>query len=68
MGCCDFELEEMSLYRIVAQVKNQHRTRSSGPIHCHLCNNEVKHEFVKKHYVGFSVRITCPQCGWTFEG
>ena len=62
MGCCEFELVEMSLYKIVAKVKNQHRTGSTGPILCHLCNNELEHAFLKKHYIGFSVRITCPQC------
>ena len=68
MGCCEFELLEMSEYRIVARVKNQHRTGKSDPIPCHLCNSAVNHAFIKKNFIGFSVRISCPQCGWTFEG
>ena len=68
MGCCDFELLEMSVCRVVNKVKNQHRTGKDGPIACHLCNGEVDHAFVKKHFLGFSVRVTCPRCNWTFEG
>ncbi|WP_319587016.1 hypothetical protein [uncultured Desulfobulbus sp.] len=68
MGCCEFELLEMSVYRIVLQVKNQHRTGKGGPIPCHLCNCAVDHAFIKKRLLGFNVRINCPQCGWTFEG
>jgi hypothetical protein len=69
MGCCDFELEEMKLYQIVAKVKNQYRTGNvCDTIRCHLCNGAVTHEFREKHFIGFSVRITCPQCGWDFEG
>lgn len=68
MGCCDFELLEMSLHRVVMKVKNQHRTGNCGPIRCHLCDRAVDHMLLKKHFIGFSVRITCPQCDWTFEG
>jgi hypothetical protein len=69
MGCCDFELEEMKLYQIVAKVKNQYRTGNvCGTIRCHLCHGAVKHEFREKQFIGFSVRIACPQCGWDFEG
>ena len=31
MGCCDFELLEMSVYRMVLKVKNQHRDRQRRP-------------------------------------
>jgi hypothetical protein len=68
MGCCEFELLEMSLYRIVAKVKNQYRTGKGGPIPCHLCNGTVDHAFLNKRFLGFRVRITCSQCGWIFEG
>lgn len=68
MGCCEFELLEMSQYRVVCKVKNQHRTKSSGPIFCHLCNSAVQHAFLRKDFIGFKVSITCPQCGWAFEG
>ena len=68
MGCCDFELLEMSLYRVVMKVKNQHRTGGSGPVLCHICSSAVDHVYVKKQFIGFSVRITCPLCSWTFEG
>ena len=68
MGCCEFELAEMSLYRIVAKVKNQYRTGTGGPIACHLCSGEVEHAFMEKRLLGFRVKIRCPQCDWTFEG
>lgn len=68
MGCCNFELQEVSLYKLVAKVKNQHRTKSSGPMYCHLCQNEVEHAFLKKDFIGFSVKISCRHCGWTFQG
>lgn len=70
MGCCDFDLPEMGLYRTVAKVKNQHRTGTVGEavVRCHVCRGTVKHEFVKKHFIGFTVRMTCPRCGWEFEG
>jgi hypothetical protein len=28
----------------------------------------VEHAFVKKQFLGFTVRITCAQCGWEFLG
>ena len=56
------------MHRVVMKVKNQHLTGSSGPIFCHLCDTAIDHAFLKKHFIGFSVRITCPQCGWMFEG
>ncbi len=69
MGCCDFELPEMNLYRIVAIVKNRYRTGTLGEkIECHICQTALEHDFVKKHFIGFSVRICCPRCGWEFEG
>jgi len=69
MGCCELELEEMRLYQIVAKVKNQHRTSSFlDVIRCHKCNGILQHEFVNKHFIGFTVRIQCLQCGLEFEG
>ena len=69
MGCCDFDLLEMRLYRIVAKVKNQHRTGNVGDaIGCHRCDGNVEHEFVKRQFIGFTVRIACVKCGWEFEG
>ncbi len=68
MGCC-LDLLEMRLYQVVLKVKNQHRMGNVGdPIRCHTCNGSVEHEFVKKQFLGFTVRIACPQCGWKFEG
>ena len=68
MGCCNFDLLEMRLYEVVAKVKNQHRTRIRDAVRCHTCNGPVEHEFVKKHFIGFTVRIKCTQCNWEFEG
>ena len=69
MGCCDFEIVELGLYKLIAKVKNQHRTGNVGDaLRCHACNGTIKHEFVKKNFIGFTVRIACPQCGWKFEG
>jgi hypothetical protein len=68
MSCCEFELLEMSLHRVVMKVKNQHRTGSNGPVPCHLCQGTVEHAFLQRQWIGFSVRISCPHCGWTFEG
>jgi hypothetical protein len=28
----------------------------------------LQHEFVNKHFIGFTVRIQCLQCGLEFEG
>jgi hypothetical protein len=59
----------MRLYQIVAKVKNQHRTgKFTDPIRCHTCTGNIEHEFVKKDFFGFTVRIRCTQCGWEFEG
>jgi hypothetical protein len=69
LGCCDLELEEMHLYRMVAKVKNEHRTgKIGGIIKCHLCDGILIHEFIKKHLIGFSVHIMCPHCGFEFRG
>ncbi len=68
MGCC-LDLLEMRLYQVVLKVKNQYRTGNVGdPIRCHTCAGNVVHEFVKTQFLGFTVRIACPQCGWKFEG
>ena len=69
MGCC-LDLLEMRLYQVVLRVKNQHRTGNVGdpPIQCHTCTGSVVHELVKKQFLGIIVRVSCPQCGWKFEG
>ena len=69
MGCCEFELLELSQYRVVSKVKNQHRTNDfRAKIRCYQCNEIIEHEFLKKNLLGFSVRISCPGCDWKFEG
>ena len=68
MGCC-LDLLEMRLYQVVAKVKNQHRTGDfRDTVRCHACNGAVEHAFVKKQFLGFTVRITCARCGWEFLG
>jgi hypothetical protein len=69
MGCCEFELLELSQYKVVSKVKNQHRTKNfRDKIRCYNCNELIEHEFFKKQFIGFAVRINCPGCGWKFEG
>ena len=69
MGCCELELEELTLYQTVARVKNLHRKgKLNEEVRCYRCNAVLIHEFVKKNRIGFTVRIKCPQCGLESEG
>jgi len=69
MGCCELDLLELRQYQIVLKVKNQHRTKKfGGQIRCCQCNEIIEHEFLKKSFFGFTVRINCPGCGWKYEG
>ncbi len=69
MGCCEFELLELSQYKVISKIKNQHRTKNfRDKTHCCQCNGIVEHEFLKKKFFGFTVRISCSGCGWKFEG
>ena len=69
MGCCEFELLELSQYQVVSKIKNQHRTKNfRDKIRCCQCDAIIEHEFLKKNFLGFTVRMNCPRCGWKFEG
>ena len=69
MGCCEFELLELSQYQVVSKIKNQYRTKNfRDKIRCCQCDAIIEHEFSKKKFLGFTVRIKCPGCGWRFEG
>jgi hypothetical protein len=69
MGCCDLQLEEMTMYQTVMKLKNQYRTgKFSERIRCYRCNGILEHEFVKKQFLGFTIRIECPKCGLKHEG
>jgi hypothetical protein len=68
MGCC-LDLLELRQYQLVMKVKSQYRTKNfQDKIRCSQCNEIIEHEFVKKNLLGFEVRISCPCCGWKFEG
>lgn len=68
MGCC-LEVEELTLYKTVAKVKNQYRTGIFLPVVCcYKCNGVLEHKFMQKQFLGFTIRVDCPHCGWKFEG
>ncbi len=69
MGCCELELEEMTLYQTANRVKNQYRKGDfSDRVRCYRCNAILEHEFVKRNLLGFTIRIKCLQCGLEFQG